>query len=115
MLDLSLVGWVSVSPYPRRLRAVARAQVGYPPFYSDDPMTTCRKIVNWRTCLKFPPEVPAQSAARRPPPAARACAGRRCRQPESRPWRLVPTCAWECRQSVGVTCGSRRELSLKGA
>jgi len=22
---------------------------------------------------------------------------------------------WECRQSVGVTCGSRRELSLKGA
>ena len=32
-------------------------QVGYPPFYSDDPMTTCRKIVNWRTCLRFPPEV----------------------------------------------------------
>lgn len=31
-------------------------QVGYPPFYSDDPMTTCRKIVNWRTCLRFPPE-----------------------------------------------------------
>ena len=31
--------------------------VGYPPFYSDDPMTTCRKIVNWRQCLKFPDEV----------------------------------------------------------
>ena len=31
--------------------------VGYPPFYSDDPVTTCRKIVNWRTCLRFPPEV----------------------------------------------------------
>ncbi|KAK9747647.1 hypothetical protein RND81_02G005500 [Saponaria officinalis] len=31
--------------------------VGYPPFYSDDPMTTCRKIVNWRTHLKFPEEV----------------------------------------------------------
>ncbi|KAH9551345.1 hypothetical protein CY35_09G010300 [Sphagnum magellanicum] len=30
--------------------------VGYPPFYSDDPMTTCRKIVNWRTYLKFPDE-----------------------------------------------------------
>eukprot|EP00270_Netrium_digitus_P006460 TRINITY_DN1896_c0_g1_i1.p1 TRINITY_DN1896_c0_g1~~TRINITY_DN1896_c0_g1_i1.p1 ORF type:complete len:585 (+),score=180.34 TRINITY_DN1896_c0_g1_i1:256-2010(+) len=30
--------------------------VGYPPFYSDDPMTTCRKIVNWRTHLKFPEE-----------------------------------------------------------
>lgn len=31
--------------------------VGYPPFYSDDPMTTCRKIVYWRTFLRFPPEV----------------------------------------------------------
>ncbi|RYR25047.1 hypothetical protein Ahy_B02g058682 isoform B [Arachis hypogaea] len=30
--------------------------VGYPPFYSDDPMTTCRKIVNWRSHLKFPEE-----------------------------------------------------------
>lgn len=31
--------------------------VGYPPFYSDDPMTTCRKIVNWRSYLKFPEEL----------------------------------------------------------
>ncbi|KAH9613905.1 hypothetical protein KSS87_000903 [Heliosperma pusillum] len=30
--------------------------VGYPPFYSDDPMSTCRKIVNWRHHLKFPEE-----------------------------------------------------------
>ncbi|XP_022954173.1 serine/threonine-protein kinase tricorner-like [Cucurbita moschata] len=30
--------------------------VGYPPFYSDDPMSTCRKIVNWRTHLVFPDE-----------------------------------------------------------
>ncbi|KAM7254052.1 hypothetical protein ACFE04_031734 [Oxalis oulophora] len=30
--------------------------VGYPPFYSDDPMSTCRKIVNWKTHLKFPDE-----------------------------------------------------------
>lgn len=30
--------------------------VGYPPFYADDPMNTCRKIVNWRTYLKFPDE-----------------------------------------------------------
>ena len=30
--------------------------VGYPPFYSDDPMTTCRKIVNWHVCLKIPDE-----------------------------------------------------------
>ncbi|PIN05062.1 NDR serine/threonine kinase [Handroanthus impetiginosus] len=30
--------------------------VGYPPFYSDNPMSTCRKIVNWRAHLKFPEE-----------------------------------------------------------
>ncbi|OVA08398.1 Protein kinase domain [Macleaya cordata] len=30
--------------------------VGYPPFYSDDPITTCRKIVHWRNHLKFPEE-----------------------------------------------------------
>ncbi|ERN04869.1 hypothetical protein AMTR_s00146p00092580 [Amborella trichopoda] len=30
--------------------------VGYPPFYSDDPMTTCKKIVHWRHYLKFPEE-----------------------------------------------------------
>ncbi|KAL4200741.1 hypothetical protein AMTRI_Chr02g255080 [Amborella trichopoda] len=30
--------------------------VGFPPFYSDEPMSTCRKIVNWRTHLKFPEE-----------------------------------------------------------
>ncbi|ONM02024.1 AGC (cAMP-dependent cGMP-dependent and protein kinase C) kinase family protein [Zea mays] len=30
--------------------------VGYPPFYSEDPMSTCRKIVNWRSHLKFPEE-----------------------------------------------------------
>ena len=30
--------------------------VGYPPFYSDDPMSTCRKIVNWSIFLKFPAE-----------------------------------------------------------
>ncbi|KAL9353013.1 hypothetical protein Peur_055693 [Populus x canadensis] len=30
--------------------------VGYPPFYSDDFMSTCRKIVNWRNHLKFPEE-----------------------------------------------------------
>ncbi|XAR58650.1 Non-specific serine/threonine protein kinase [Bertholletia excelsa] len=30
--------------------------VGYPPFYSDDAMSTCRKIVHWRSHLKFPEE-----------------------------------------------------------
>ena len=31
--------------------------IGYPPFYSEEPMSTCRKIVNWRSTLRFPPEV----------------------------------------------------------
>jgi len=30
--------------------------VGYPPFYAEDPMSTCRKIVNWKKTLIFPPE-----------------------------------------------------------
>ncbi|KAK6938678.1 Protein kinase domain [Dillenia turbinata] len=30
--------------------------IGYPPFCSDDPRMTCRKIINWRSCLKFPDE-----------------------------------------------------------
>ncbi|KAM7257161.1 hypothetical protein ACFE04_012902 [Oxalis oulophora] len=38
--------------------------VGYPPFYSDDPMSTCRKIVNWRTHLKFPDEANLSPEAR---------------------------------------------------
>lgn len=28
--------------------------VGYPPFCSDEPITTCRKIINWRQHLRFP-------------------------------------------------------------
>ncbi|KAJ6852024.1 serine/threonine-protein kinase tricorner-like [Iris pallida] len=38
--------------------------VGYPPFYSDEPMTTCRKIVNWRTHLKFPEEAKLSAEAK---------------------------------------------------
>ncbi|GAB5358033.1 hypothetical protein AAMO2058_000423900 [Amorphochlora amoebiformis] len=30
--------------------------VGYPPFYADDPLTTCRNIVNWQNHLVFPQE-----------------------------------------------------------
>ncbi|PON39420.1 Rho-associated protein kinase [Parasponia andersonii] len=30
--------------------------VGYPPFYSDDPVTACRKITHWKNHLKFPEE-----------------------------------------------------------
>jgi serine/threonine kinase 38 len=37
--------------------------IGYPPFFSDDPLTTCRKIVNWRLFLKFPDEIKISPAA----------------------------------------------------
>jgi len=30
--------------------------VGYPPFYAEEPMQTCRKIVNWKKSLVFPAE-----------------------------------------------------------
>lgn len=38
--------------------------IGYPPFCSDDPRMTCRKIINWRTCLKFPEEPKVSKEAR---------------------------------------------------
>eukprot|EP00271_Cylindrocystis_brebissonii_P014092 TRINITY_DN3514_c0_g1_i1.p1 TRINITY_DN3514_c0_g1~~TRINITY_DN3514_c0_g1_i1.p1 ORF type:complete len:553 (+),score=102.16 TRINITY_DN3514_c0_g1_i1:740-2398(+) len=38
--------------------------VGFPPFYSDDPMTTCRKIVAWKSHLKFPDEAGLSREAR---------------------------------------------------
>ncbi|XP_078428126.1 AGC (cAMP-dependent, cGMP-dependent and protein kinase C) kinase family protein [Wolffia australiana] len=38
--------------------------VGYPPFYSDDPLTTCRKIVHWRHHLRFPEEARLSPEAR---------------------------------------------------
>ncbi|KAF8093558.1 hypothetical protein N665_0383s0183 [Sinapis alba] len=38
--------------------------VGYPPFYSDDPVTTCRKIVGWRTHLVFPEDARLTPEAR---------------------------------------------------
>ena len=31
--------------------------VGYTPFYADDPVTTCRKILKWRQTLEIPAEV----------------------------------------------------------
>jgi serine/threonine protein kinase len=34
--------------------------VGYTPFYAEDPVTTCRKILRWRQCLEMPAEVKAQ-------------------------------------------------------
>ncbi len=34
--------------------------VGYPPFYADEPITTCRKILQWRHCFEIPSEIRAQ-------------------------------------------------------
>ena len=33
--------------------------VGYTPFYADDPVTTCKKILKWQQCLHIPEEVSA--------------------------------------------------------
>ena len=31
----------------------------YTPFYAEDPVTTCRKILRWRQCLELPADVKA--------------------------------------------------------
>lgn len=38
--------------------------VGYAPFYADDPMSTCRKIVHWRDHLNFPDQAKMSKAAK---------------------------------------------------
>jgi serine/threonine kinase 38 len=38
--------------------------VGYPPFYAEDPMSTCKKIVNWKKTLVFPEEAKLSPEAR---------------------------------------------------
>jgi serine/threonine kinase 38 len=38
--------------------------VGYPPFYAEDPMSTCRKIVNWKKTLVYPDEARLSTDAR---------------------------------------------------
>lgn len=38
--------------------------VGYAPFYADDTVTTCKKIVNWQRSLVFPPDQPISAEAR---------------------------------------------------
>lgn len=37
---------------------------GYPPFCSETPQETYRKVMNWRETLIFPPEVPISNEAR---------------------------------------------------
>ena len=37
---------------------------GYPPFCSENPQETYRKVMNWRETLTFPPEVPISEEAK---------------------------------------------------
>lgn len=37
--------------------------VGYPPFYGDDPLVTCRKILCWRETLAFPADAAISAVA----------------------------------------------------
>ena len=38
--------------------------IGYPPFCSEAPQETYRKVMNWRETLIFPPEIPISTEAR---------------------------------------------------
>lgn len=38
--------------------------VGYPPFYAEDALKTCRKILDWQETLRFPPEANLSRAAK---------------------------------------------------
>lgn len=38
--------------------------IGYPPFCSENPQDTYRKVMNWRETLIFPPEVPISEEAK---------------------------------------------------
>jgi hypothetical protein len=54
---------ITPQPYPTPTNRPTN-RPGYPPFYSDDPLTTCRKIVNWRLFLKFPEEATVSPACK---------------------------------------------------
>jgi serine/threonine kinase 38 len=38
--------------------------VGYPPFCSETPQETYRKVMNWQQTLVFPPEIPISNEAK---------------------------------------------------
>lgn len=38
--------------------------IGYPPFCSETPQETYRKVMNWKETLVFPPEVPISEKAK---------------------------------------------------
>lgn len=41
-----------------------RLCLGYPPFCSETPQETYRKVMNWKETLVFPPEVPISERAK---------------------------------------------------
>jgi serine/threonine protein kinase len=56
-VDLFLIFCSFVCVFVRSLGVIMyECLVGYPPFYAEDPMSTCRKIVNWKKTLVFPDE-----------------------------------------------------------
>jgi len=42
---------------------VLTKQVGYPPFFSEDPSLTCQKILHWKKTFSIPPEANLSPAA----------------------------------------------------
>ena len=37
---------------------------GHPPFFSDEPSTTCQKIINWKKNLIIPNDIPISNSAK---------------------------------------------------
>ncbi|EPY73750.1 hypothetical protein CB1_002578033 [Camelus ferus] len=53
-----------IKPDNLLLDAKAREEAGYPPFCSETPQETYRKVMNWKETLVFPPEVPISEKAK---------------------------------------------------
>ena len=54
-----------LSAFPRSVSLITIVFIsGYPPFCSENPQETYRKVMNWRETLVFPPEVPISEEAK---------------------------------------------------
>ncbi len=51
-------------PYQQLFLNACRLCSGYPPFCSETPQETYRKVMNWKETLVFPPEVPISERAK---------------------------------------------------
>ena len=58
--NTSFTGWLTVFFFTWLLSLLS----GYPPFCSENPQETYRKVMNWRETLVFPPEVPISEEAK---------------------------------------------------